>query len=93
MCRASENVAMEILGRIHNGVVIVEGAPALPEGAVVGVTYPVRETAIPCAKKRVEFPLVRTERPGSLHLTNERIHEILEAEDLDAMKGQWNVPS
>jgi len=84
---------MEILGRIQNGMVILEGAPALPEGAVVGVTYPVQSSMTPSPKKRVEFPLVRTERPGRIHLTNERIHEILEAEDVEAMKGQWNVPS
>jgi hypothetical protein len=84
---------MELLGRFQNGVVILEGSPALPEGAVVGVTYPLRPAVTSPARKRVEFPLVHSELPGSLHLTNERIQEILDEEDREGMKGQWNVPS
>ena len=85
---------MEILGRMHSGVVILEGNPALPGGAVVSVTYPVREApASPGETKRVEFPLVRSAHPGSVHLTNERIQEILDEEEIEALKAQRNVPS
>jgi len=85
---------MEIPGRVQNGVVVLDGSVSLPDGAVVAVIYPVHETpAAPREKKRVQFPLVRSANPGSLHLTNERIHEIQEEEDIEAMKGQWNVPS
>ncbi len=35
---------------------------------------------------QVEFPLVRTSAPGSVPLTNERIGEILDQEDLDSIK-------
>jgi hypothetical protein len=31
---------MEIRGRVHNGVVVLEGELPLPEGAAVTVTYP-----------------------------------------------------
>jgi hypothetical protein len=90
---ALENGRMEILGRIHNGVVILEGNPTLPEGAVVSVTYPVREApASPREQRRVEFPLVRSVHPGSVQLTSERIHEILEEAEIEVVKVQGNVP-
>jgi len=73
---------MEIPGRIQNGVVVLEGAPALPDGAKVIVfcdVVPVPQE--PGKKKRVEFPLVHSKHPGSLHLTEQRIAEILDEED------------
>lgn len=59
---------MEIPGRVHNGV--VEGDPALPEGAPVAVFYhgPIASGAEP-QKRRIEVPLVRTGQPGSVKLT------------------------
>lgn len=84
---------MELQGHVANGVVVLDGGVSLPEGAVVGVTYPVPpDTRLP-EKQRVEFPLVRSDDLGTFHLTNERIHEIFEQEDIEAMKGQGNVPS
>jgi hypothetical protein len=78
----ADNARMEILGRVHNGVVVLEGARELPEGAVVAVTYPARKAACaPTERKRVEFPLVRSARPGSVRLTGRRIAEILDDED------------
>jgi hypothetical protein len=69
---------MEILGRIQNGVVVLEGDSALPEGASVVVTYPASAANVTTTeKKRSPFPLVRSANPGSVHLTNERIAEIL----------------
>jgi hypothetical protein len=73
---------MEIPGRVHNGVVVLDGQPLLPEGAAVSVVFPVPGRARPVIeKRRIELPLVRCEQPGSIHLTSERIGEILDAED------------
>jgi hypothetical protein len=73
---------MEILGYVHNGIIVLEGNPNLPEGAAVTVVYPPAPKAPPALeRKRVSFPLVRSKRPGSVPLTNERIAEILDEED------------
>ncbi len=74
---------MEIPGRVHNGVVILDSGVSLPEGTEVVVSC--RDDLEPEAKaegKRVEFPLVRSKNPGSVHLTGERIAEILDEEDV-----------
>ena len=39
--RSGQNDGMEVQGRIHNGVVVLEGDLPLPEGTRVTVTYPV----------------------------------------------------
>jgi hypothetical protein len=73
---------MEILGHVRNGVIVLDGNPNLPEGAVVTVLYPVVPSSAPALeRKRVSFPLVRSTQPGSVPLTNERITEILDDED------------
>jgi hypothetical protein len=80
---AANNERMVIPGRVHNGVVVLEGASALPEGAAVTVTYPA--TAMQkrkAQKKRIQLPLVHTGEPGTLHLTGERIAKILDQEDV-----------
>ena len=71
---------MNIPGRVHNGVVVMDGGPTLPEGQAVTVFCP----ALPAQSKprrRVELPLVRTGRPGSVDLTSQCIAEILDDED------------
>ncbi|MFV1969029.1 MAG: hypothetical protein ACC628_26715 [Pirellulaceae bacterium] len=85
---------MKASGRIQNGVVVLDGSASFPEGAAVTVTLQTK-SVIRVAKnqKRVAFPLVPSSAPGSLHLTNERIHEILDEEDIEAVKRSWNVPS
>ncbi len=76
---------MEIQGRVHNGVVVLDGEPDLPEGMVVTVSFPdPPPTEPPAPRRRVSFPLIRTDRPGSLGLTAERIAEILEEEDVSS---------
>jgi hypothetical protein len=76
---------MEIRGRVHNGVVVLEGKPELPEGAVVLVSYPVAPAmALPESGERVQFPLVPSDQPGTLHLTAERIAELWEDDDVSA---------
>jgi hypothetical protein len=76
---------MEILGRVHNGVVVLEGEAPLPEGTVVMVLYPAPLPAeLPGSRERVRLPLVRSDRPGSLPLTAERVAELLEDDDVSA---------
>jgi hypothetical protein len=81
---AINNARMVLRGRVQNGVVVLEGNPKLPEGAVVTVSYPTSpaEPTPTAPKQRIQVPLVRTSQPGSVHLTGERIGEILDAEDV-----------
>ena len=73
---------MEIPGRIQNGVVVLDGSASLPEGAEVTVTLRTKPVIRVAKKqKRVEFPLVPSSAPGSIHLTNEMIADILDSED------------
>jgi hypothetical protein len=74
---------MVIHGRIHNGKVLLEDGPALPEGAPVTVSFEFASGSGPSTqKKRIDFPLVRSKRPGSVHLTGERVAEFLEEDDV-----------
>ena len=78
---------MTLTGHIQNGVVVLDGEKALPEGTRVAIIpVPPLPTEPPPEKRRVEFPLVRTGTPGTWNLTNERIAEILDEEDSAAMK-------
>jgi hypothetical protein len=73
---------MVIPGRVHNGVVVLEGGPPLPEGASVSICYPAASAPKPVGeKRRIQVPLVHSDRPGSVQLTGERIAEILDEED------------
>ena len=74
---------MEIRGRIHNGVVVLEGSPPLPEGALVTVSFPASGSLTPHGpRKRVQLPLVPSKRPGSVDLTAEKIAEFLGDDDV-----------
>lgn len=78
---------MTIPGRVQNGVVILEGGPALPEGTPVSVTYPALNSSKTIhQKRRIQVPLVRSDRPGSVELTGERIAEILDKDDVAARR-------
>jgi hypothetical protein len=78
----TNNDIMVIPGRVQNGVVILEGGSALPEGAAVSVTYPAPAASPSCTEKhRIRVPLVRTGEPGTVDLTGERIAEIMDEED------------
>lgn len=75
---------MDISGHIQNGVVVLDSPVTLAEGTAVTVTVTVRsEPRIHVAprRKRVSFPLVSSNAPGSVHLTNQQIAEILDEED------------
>jgi hypothetical protein len=76
------NHDMEILGRVDHGVIVPQGDASLPEGALVRIVYePGPVEVVKKAGQRVEFLLVRTGKPGTLHLTNEMIAEIFDEED------------
>jgi hypothetical protein len=73
---------MVIRGRVQQGVVVLEGHVALPEGAAVTVTYPAPAQADAAApKRRIQVPLVRTDQPCTVSLDGVRIAEILDEED------------
>lgn len=75
---------MELLGHVDHGVIVPHGDGNLPEGAVVRIFYEPESTATKKPGRRVTFPLVESDRPGALHLTNERIAEILDEDDLSS---------
>jgi hypothetical protein len=80
---ATDNKHMVIPGRVVGGVVVLEGEPILPEGATVIVSYEGPAGRAPAVeKKRIQVPLVRTGQPASVHLTGDRIAEILDEEDV-----------
>jgi hypothetical protein len=85
---------MDIRGRIRDGVVVLDEGTVLPEGALVRVSYQAGPVIhVSKNQKRVVFPLVRSSTPGTVHLTNEQIGEILDAEDAETVKRSRNVPS
>ena len=74
---------MKLRGRIHDGKIVLDGRPVLPDGAVVIVE--IRESEVgTCAAPEIQFPLFHSKNPGSLNLSNQRIAEILEDEELSS---------
>lgn len=89
-----DNSVMEIQRHVQNGVVVFDNGLKLPEGAAVTVTLSTAPVIhVSSIRERVQLPLVKSDQSGMLELTNDRIAEILEAEDVDALKAQWNAPS
>ena len=80
------NGAMELQGRVCDGVIVLEGESALPEGAAVTVTYPAVAPAPGTPKGRIQVPLVRCKHPLPAPLTGERIGEILDEDDAAARR-------
>ena len=75
-------------GTVRGTVSAVELSIVSDNGASVTVTYPASPEPEPTAtKRRVEFPLVRSDQPGSLDLTNEQIEEILIEQDAASVAG------
>ena len=73
---------MQLRGRVHCGVVILEEGFSLPEGTAVRIlceSGPVIH--VPPSRKAVQLPLVKTGHPGSVALTNDQIAEILDEQD------------
>jgi len=81
---------MELTGHISNGVVVFDGGTPLPEGTRVSVVP--RSVEAP-RSNYPPLPVVYGGEPGSIHLTNEMIHQILNDEDDRAILEQMNVPS
>jgi hypothetical protein len=85
---ALNNDSMVIPGRVQNGVVVLEGGSVLPEGAAVSIAYPALPATKPSdEKRRIQVPLIPSDRPGSVQLTGTRIAEILDEEDASARPG------
>ena len=85
---------MQVPGHVQNGVVVLDGGVTLAEGARVIVFQLSRADQGPQPEKKpAELPLVSSGEPGSIHLTNERIYEILDEEEFETMKRTWDVPS
>ncbi len=82
--KPTENVGMEIRGRVHNGVVVLEGELSLPEGTEVIVSSGAAPETKAVGEHRIEFPLVRSKHPGSLQLTGQRVAEFLGEDDVPA---------
>ena len=77
------DLRMRLRGQIRNGKIVLEGHDVLPDGAEVVVD--VRESAPQGNRSdKVQFPLFHSKNPGSLDLSNQRIAEILEDEELSA---------
>ena len=73
---------MELNGFVQNGVIVLSGGTTLPEGTPVTVTCSADAPAAQSERKRIQVPLVRTGRPGSMNLNNDRIAEIFNEEDV-----------
>jgi len=78
---------MTISGHVHNGVIVLDEGASFPEGTRVCVfTLPVQQSKPQIECIPGQLPLVRGGLSGSLELTNERIAEILDTEDLEALR-------
>jgi hypothetical protein len=89
-----DNSGMELFGYIQNGVVVLDEGTALPEGTRVAVSaVPPQPTETEIVLIPGQLPYVRGGVPGTWNITNERIAEIFEEEDIAYMKGILNVPS
>jgi hypothetical protein len=85
---------MELLGHMQNGVVVLDSGPVFPEGtrvAVSPVAGALPETRL--VQQPGQLPVVQGGRPGTWNLTTEQIGEILDDEDMEALKRSWNAPS
>jgi hypothetical protein len=76
---------MDVLGRVENGVVVLEGGMKLPEGARVVVSLRskpnTRTATTPCP---VQLPIFDYDGAPDIDLTNDQIAEILTREDASA---------
>lgn len=74
---------MTLTGHVQNGVVVLPGGTDLPNGMAVTVSTIDPDIVIhPGPRVRVQLPLLRSDNPGSLNLTNQMIADLLEADDV-----------
>lgn len=75
---------MTLTGHFQNGVVVLDGGVAPPpDGTRVSVipeSFSNTDTG-DRPFRPIPFPIVRSGKPGSIHLTNEMIAEIMDEED------------
>ena len=69
-------------GIVHNGTIVIDGGVPLPEGTRVVVSIEAESAESNPSEYRVQFPLVYSETPGQLHLTNEEIAEYLDDDEI-----------
>ena len=76
---------MDVPGRVENGVVVLEGAMRLPEGAQVVVSWRTTPNIrVAPTQRPVQLPIFDYEGPPDIKLTNDQIAEILTREDASA---------
>jgi hypothetical protein len=74
---------MDIPGRVQGGVVVLEEGASLPEGTPVTVSCSIAVCSGTRAQpNRIQVPLVRTQRPGTVNLTAERLAQLHDDEDV-----------
>lgn len=78
----SNNGSMQIQGHVENGVIVLDGGAVLPEGTPVVIACALADPTTQTHGKRVKFPLVRSDEPGSINLTAERVADLLSEEDV-----------
>jgi hypothetical protein len=76
---------MNVPGRVENGVVVLEGAMKLPEGAQVVVSLQTKPNIrVATTQRPVRLPIFDYDGPPDIDLTNDQIAEILTREDASA---------
>jgi len=80
--QSHDNVYMRNHGIVHNGTIVIDGGVPLPEGTRVVVSIEAESAVSEPSEYRVQFPLVYSETPGQLHLTNEEIAEYLDDDEI-----------
>jgi hypothetical protein len=72
---------MHLLGRVENGVIVLDLPVPLPEGARVPVSFPAKPPRSARGGRPVALPIFDHDGPPDIDLTNERIAEILDRDD------------
>jgi hypothetical protein len=75
---------MILLGRVENGVIVLDVPVKLPEGARVSVSFPAKTPRPATALRPVVLPIFDYDGPPDIDLTGERIAEILDRDDSSA---------
>jgi hypothetical protein len=82
LAKRADNEDMNIPARVENGAIVLEDGAALPEGAKVVVVYPVPpKLRVSAAQRPVQLPIFAYDGTPDIALSNDRIAEILAAED------------
>jgi hypothetical protein len=72
---------MQLQGHFQNGVVVLDGGTAPPDGTTVTVSINTPQpTRVAESLKPIPFPPIRAGQPGTTLLTNAMLAEILDNE-------------